>query len=150
MEWDKIEDLLNKYFEGETTLKEEAELFDYFNNKEVARHLQQYQPLFQGLKMAREEKYEGKPTLPPTRIPNNRTWMYPVAAMIVVALTVGGFVFNNQQMSQDEKEALMAFEQTKHALNLLSKNLNEGTHQLVYVNQFEDAKDKVWKASDED
>ena len=46
MESDKINALLEKYFEGETTIAEENELKKYFSSAVVAPHLQQYHSLF--------------------------------------------------------------------------------------------------------
>lgn len=42
----KIDELLNKYFEGETSCEEERELRRYFTEEEVPEHLQMYRPLF--------------------------------------------------------------------------------------------------------
>ena len=43
MEFNKMEALLEKYFEGETSIAEENELKDYFSSSNVAPHLEQYQ-----------------------------------------------------------------------------------------------------------
>lgn len=42
----EIENLLNKYFDGETSLEEENYLRDYFLNNEVPEHLKKYIDLF--------------------------------------------------------------------------------------------------------
>ena len=42
----KIDELLDKYFEGETSCEEERELRRFFTEKEVPEHLQTYRPLF--------------------------------------------------------------------------------------------------------
>lgn len=42
----EIEELLNKYFEGETTCEEERELRRYFTESIVPEHLQSYRPMF--------------------------------------------------------------------------------------------------------
>ncbi|WP_321332439.1 hypothetical protein [uncultured Bacteroides sp.] len=41
-----IEELLNNYFEGETTCEEERELRRYFSRDDVPEHLQAYRPIF--------------------------------------------------------------------------------------------------------
>lgn len=46
--------LLEKYWDGATTLAEERQLRDYFNQGEVAAELQTYQPLFQLFKAEQE------------------------------------------------------------------------------------------------
>lgn len=42
----KIDELLNKYFEGETSCEEERELRRYFTEEEIPEHLQMYRPIF--------------------------------------------------------------------------------------------------------
>lgn len=42
----KIEELIDKYFEGETTCKEEQEIRDFFLNDSIPEHLKEYQPMF--------------------------------------------------------------------------------------------------------
>lgn len=42
----KIEKLLNKYFEGETTCEEERELRRFFTQEMIPEHLKEYTPLF--------------------------------------------------------------------------------------------------------
>ena len=44
MELNKIEQLLNKYLEGETSLTEEQTLQEFFNSSQVPSHLLSYQP----------------------------------------------------------------------------------------------------------
>lgn len=46
MEAKIIEKLLDKYWEGETTLAEERQLKDFFQQKEIPAHLKVYLPLF--------------------------------------------------------------------------------------------------------
>ncbi len=42
----KIDDLLNKYFDGETSCEEEEWIRNYFLNKEIPEHLLCYKPMF--------------------------------------------------------------------------------------------------------
>lgn len=42
----KIDELLHKYFEGETSCEEERRLRRFFTEEEVPEHLQMYRPLF--------------------------------------------------------------------------------------------------------
>ncbi|MEL5894484.1 hypothetical protein AAE250_13430 [Bacteroides sp. GD17] len=63
----KIDELLNKYFEGETSCEEERELRRFFTEKEVPEHLQVYRPLFAYIdreaKAGQEEEQASVPTL---------------------------------------------------------------------------------------
>ncbi|MBK8492381.1 MAG: hypothetical protein IPL49_16215 [Saprospirales bacterium] len=49
-----IQKLLDKYFEGETSLEEEASLKRYFQGKDVDPSFRAFQPLFQFLESERE------------------------------------------------------------------------------------------------
>lgn len=149
MESNKIEMLLNTYFEGNTSLAEEEILLDYFTSQKVADHLLQYKPIFIGMSAARKEVSNRHFKLEDNSSPKLiKNWWYAVAAMVVVAFGVGGFYFSEPQISQEEKEALVAFEKTKEALLFLSENFNKGTQQLSFVNQFDMAKDEFWKETE--
>jgi len=146
MESVKIKQLLEAYFEGTTSISEEKMLQDYFNNEVVADDLVQYKPLFVGLKAAKAERSTKTFNLPEQSKPKIiKTWWYGIAAMLVVAFGVGSFFFSQPQYSQEEKEALAAFEQSKKAMLLLSENLNKGTEQLSLVGQFGRTKDKIFE-----
>jgi hypothetical protein len=59
-----IEDLVNKYFEGETTCEEERELRRYFTSEDVPKGLQAYRPIFayfeEEAKQNKQSRTEGK------------------------------------------------------------------------------------------
>ena len=46
MDYKYIEQLLERYWEGETTLQEEAILRTFFSQPDMPDHLRKYQPLF--------------------------------------------------------------------------------------------------------
>jgi len=145
MESSKIEKILNAYFEGNTTLEEEATLRDYFNNHRVADHLLQYKPIFVGLEAAKEEQSNKTFQVPESEIPSShKPWRYAVAAALILAMGVGVFYNSNTGMTPEEKEALVAFENSKKAMLFLSEKLNKGTEQLSYVHEFTIAKDMVF------
>jgi hypothetical protein len=135
MELARIEQLLEAYFEGNTTLAEEVSLRKYFASAEVAPHLSMYQPLFVGLTAAKDEVSQKDIELPTERI-KNTNWWYGIAAMLVVGITIGSFMFSQPQLTPEEKEAVAAFEKSKETLRLLSESLNKGTEELAYLNEF--------------
>src|SRR5690554_2799625 len=146
MESDRIDTLLEAYFDGTTNLEEEAFLLDYFNNHKVADHLLSYKPIFVGLAAARRESSTRDFKIE-TKRPSGiiKSWWYGVAALAVVSFGIGSFYLSQPQFSQEEKEALVAFENSKAALEMLSANFNKGAQQLILVDQFDHAKKKVWK-----
>lgn len=58
MENRDIHKLLEKYFEGETTFREEYELRDYFHREDIDPDLLPYQPLFRFQNAQRKEKLD--------------------------------------------------------------------------------------------
>lgn len=61
MEWDKLEKLLARYDEGETSLAEEQELREYFSTNEVPEELYAYKLMF--AYVSREKKKLLKPKI---------------------------------------------------------------------------------------
>lgn len=141
-----IEKLLDAYFEGRTSLGEEDLLMDYFCNHQVPIHLLQYKPIFIGLAAARKEQSERSFKFPESEAKRSTPWRYAVAGALVIALGIGSFYLSNPGLSAEEQEALTAFENSKEALRFLSENLNKGANQLSYVDEFEEAKNKVFKS----
>lgn len=141
MELVRIEKLLDKYFEANTTVAEEKILREYFSGEDIAPHLAHHAPMFNYLSLAREEKSE-RP-VPLKRRTNPYKWL-SIAAVVVLAL---GIYFGNDsyQEYQQQKKAEYAYNETKKALNLLASNLGRGTEKVAYLNEFEEAKQKIYK-----
>ncbi|MBV1922667.1 MAG: hypothetical protein KUG68_01420 [Flavobacteriaceae bacterium] len=134
MELANIESLLEDYFEGNTTLEQEAILRTYFANEEVADHLAPYKNLFAGLSMAKQEVSQRELVLPETAKSSRGMW-YSIAASLAIVLTVAGFMFSNSGMSQDEQDALMALNKTKETMLMFSDNLNKGTEPMFLLSE---------------
>lgn len=56
MDYNTAKTLLDRYFEGTSTLAEEAELRSYFQQENLPADMQAYRPLFQFFKVAGEQK----------------------------------------------------------------------------------------------
>ena len=71
-----IEELLNKYFDGDTTCEEERELRRFFTQETVPEHLKEYSPLFAFLakenKQAKEAYTDHSSLTPSTDILHER------------------------------------------------------------------------------
>ncbi len=145
MELARIEKLLEAYFEGNTSLAEEITLRAYFKGNRVDASVQMYQALFAGLEIAGNEVSQRDIKMPVKSSNFQNNWWYGIAASVIVVLTVGGMLFSNTSISQKEKEALMALNESKEALLFLSENLNKGTEQLALVNQFTETKNRILK-----
>jgi hypothetical protein len=147
MEFNKIEILLEKYFEGETSIAEEKELKDYFTSSNVAPHLEQYQPLFGYFSLAKEQKFT--PEVPLHSIKRKVAWL-SLAASVVLMLGIGTYTYfnantikENQELgSYDDPEE--AFAATQKALAMLSDNVNVGVESVQYIQVYEDTKNKAF------
>ncbi|GMN09188.1 hypothetical protein MTsPCn9_03560 [Croceitalea sp. MTPC9] len=142
MELDKnIENLLEKYFEASTTVAEEETLRKYFAQESVATHLEQYRPMFNYFSKAKEERYTKQVPLN-TRRKFNYKWI-SVAAVAILFL---GLYFGPDQYQayQEQREAELAYQQTKEALSLLAVNFGKGTEKITYLKEFEATTSKIY------
>ena len=151
MEFNKIEDILDKYFQGETSIAEEKELKDYFSSPNVAQHLEQYKPMFGYFSQVKEQKSTQEIPLKTNK--RNVAWL-SIAASAVVLLGVGTYFYVSQKNTapavaqtelgtyDDPEEALAA---TQKALALLSSNVNVGIGSVQYIRQYEESKNKIFK-----
>jgi len=147
MEFSKIEALLEKYFEGETSIAEENELKDYFSSANVAEHLEQYRPLFGYFTEAKEQKFTNN--LPLVSKKRKVAWL-SIAASIIVMLSIGTYSYfevntvneNRELGTYDDPEE--ALEATQKALAMLSDNVNVGVEGVQYLQVYEVTKDKVF------
>jgi hypothetical protein len=147
MEFSKMEALLEKYFEGETSIAEENELKDYFSSSNVAEHLEQYRPLFGYFAEAKEQKLTNNIAL----ISKNRkvAWL-SIAASIVVMLGIGTYTYFNVNTVKENQELGTydnpeeALEATQKALAMLSDNVNVGIEGVQYLQVYEVTKNKAF------
>ncbi|TAK49124.1 MAG: hypothetical protein EPO28_00945 [Saprospiraceae bacterium] len=134
--------LLEKYFEGKTTLEEEARLREYFNQNEVEEFLKPYQPLFQFF------EHEKKLTLgsgfgqkllaqieSPAKLVPIRNWRRTALRIAAVAVVlIAAFMLLKPHEPKPHRGATiieitnpdMAYEETVEALRFLSSKLNKG------------------------
>lgn len=142
---DRIQKLLDLYWEGETTLQEEEEIRQYFQTGNVREEHGVYAPLFhffrdQAAITSPEmdfEVLENKATsLTSPRMVSIR-WIYAAAAILVLALAAI-FVFQQPLLQKKESVASVreiedpeeAYRVTMEALAMVSGKLNKGTQSI--------------------
>ncbi len=159
---DKIEKLLEKYDNGETTLQEEQQLKDYFSQEVVAPHLEVYKPMFVYFLQTQKEQFTKTIPLQPKKTYTLYKWL-SVAAIAVLMFAVY-IQFGDQAKSMDElsQDELLAYNQTVEAFNLLaskfnkgtesmdaltlmSTSLEKGTENLSYLGEFSNTQNKIFK-----
>jgi len=136
-----VKTLLEKYWEGESSLEEERQLRTYFQQKEIAPELEQYRSLFsyfeaqQSISMSGDIKagrfeMELEPKKKPTIIQN----LWRVAA--AVALVVGSYSIYNNVIAEENKSIVWedtfeteeeALAKAKEVLLLVSRKMKKGT-----------------------
>jgi len=148
MEFDRMEALLEKYFEGETSIAEENELKEYFSSSNVAPDFEQYRPLFGYFTEAREQKFTNNVSLISKK--PKALWL-SIAASVVVLIGVGAYTYFNSMETEKESKELgtyddpeEAFEATQKALAMLSTNVNVGVGGVQCLQVYEVTKDKVF------
>ena len=123
----KIEKLIEKYNNAETSLEEEAQLRAYFASDDVAPHLEHYKPMFVYFSQSQQEQFTKDVPLKP-----KKTKLYQwISVAAVAVLMLGIIVPQFMGPSEAEKqEALMVYNQTMEALSLISIGMNEGKEQM--------------------
>ena len=151
MDYKVMEQLLDKYFDGETSLQEESRLREYFRRADVPEALQPYQPLFRHLQQERshelgagfDEKLlrqmEAAQPAAKVRRLSARAWALRIAAALVIGLGLW-WVYAPQNTPQATQQAGIdwskyevqstqeAFRLTSTALLKASSELNHGAN----------------------
>ncbi len=128
----EIDQLLEKYWNGETSLEEEKKIKAHFSSK---KNLSPQARYFQGIE--KQKKVTADITF--RRSNFNR---FSVAASVAVGLLVAFFVFKDAQQKDafavdDPQEAL---EITRNALMMVSSGLNEGKSYSAELKKINKAK----------
>jgi len=138
MDSNKIDRILDKYWEGETSLQDEAVLRDYFRIRPMFQFFKKEQKAF--LNGDFDERLSSK--LKAVEAADNKKprrhslTVYIRRAAAVAAIFIGVlFVFNkviikpsSDLVAAEKAEAKLAYAEAKAALLLISKKLNKGTN----------------------
>lgn len=143
MELAKIEQLLESYFEGDTTLQEENILRSYFTGQDVAPHLQAYVGMFSAFAKAQQETYDAPITLPSKR--RKYSWMASAAAVAVLCIGLYTQIQSKETITSTYDDPEVAVQKATQALGMVSKLLAQSTAQLETVKEFENTSSKFFK-----
>lgn len=151
MELNRIQVLLDKYFEGKSTIEEEDSLRTYFDGENIASTLEQYKPIFDYYAAAKTTKLRlYKPKLPTLKSKKRTSTWISVAASVAVIIASGTYTFlqyNNSDSAKDlgtYDDPEVAFRETQKALAVLSNHVNSGIEGMQYMQEFEKSKNKIF------
>ncbi|WP_200974704.1 hypothetical protein [Echinicola sp. 20G] len=117
---EQVKALLEKYYEGETSLEEEKLI------KELLREVEGFEDekmFFLGLSAFRREE----PTKKPAPKAERSLGVWQRVAAVVLVFLVFGWLFIEQQRRMEEEEA---YEKVVEALAMIQKNMKKGTSSL--------------------
>lgn len=136
---DIIEKLLEKYENGETSLKEEQQLKNYFSQETVAPHLEMYKPMFDYFLGNQKEQFTKDVPLIPMVIRTKRVINYKWISVAAVAVLMVGFYLksnvNNDLGTYNDPE--MAYNEVAKSLEMISKTFNKGTSTVGYLETYD-------------
>lgn len=165
MEYQEIEEILNRYLEGESTLEEENMLKAYFSQAELPENQREMKELFGYLNNARTESAPGfdvsatlnslieKEWQKETR---NRfiriiTWVASSAAVLVLSFGIFQYLNKPEPLIKDTyNDPKLAYLETKRALLLVSRTLNHNTAKLQYLTKVDQSLNQVKKVAEID
>ncbi len=146
MELVKIENLLEKYFEGNTSLEDEKVLQTYFAQAYVPAHLQEYQAMFAYFSKNKAEVSTQQIQVKPVKKTWQLGWMSIAAAMLIL-FSIAYVLIPKEPTEAEKREAQMALVETQKAFQLISQNLNKGNNAIAYLKDYEVTKNKIFKTN---
>jgi len=161
MDYKRIEELLQKYWEAETTLEEEQEIFSFFQNtEEVPDHLKETAQVFQYFEMQKKpeageidiEKSIGPAPINVEMPKKGKVIPWNFKRVLNIAAAIGGIVvasiiIRNQTMIEEPPDTFedpkVAFEETKKAFEMLASKWNKGKEEAMKIKTINEVQEKV-------
>ena len=137
-----IDSLLEKYWQGETSLDDERDLRNFFQQEQVSEQYEALRPLFVGIPEAAtaqpsseaeakwlktlgglEAPAEGGAKVIGMSPPRRNWWRIAAVALILIGV---GSVWTNTIREQQRQEAMVAYNETKKALAMVGIHFENG------------------------
>lgn len=159
MDSKRIDELLNKYWECETTLEEEQQLQEYFNGDHVADQHRNTAPLFRFYRenkkksivdasfekeIVRKVQRKGKGTVV-SLFKNSMRIAAGIAVLMIAVYFIRTEVRKStpQEIVDTYDDPQLAFEETKKALMMISKGFGHAEEGAKKINLFNEAKEEI-------
>ncbi|MEN8248534.1 MAG: hypothetical protein ABFS32_06350 [Bacteroidota bacterium] len=164
MDLNRINILLERYWNCVTTVEEEEELRNFFNKQEVPEELREAATLFRYYEKQRHTSLDQKfdeeilekitqHKSPKIRKLNLSFQNYMRVAAAVLVVLAASFVFRMEMWKGEEKPKMLlvdtyqtpeeAFEETKKAFQLIAAKMNEGRKQAQKMTIINEAEEKI-------
>lgn len=166
MDSKRIEELLNKYWNCETSLEEEQQLRAYFSGSDIPESLKETAALFQYFEQTRQQTLNDlsveQHVLHKARTPEKGKMVklfynsMRIAAGLAVLIMAGWFVHKEirsttpQEMVDTYDDPKLAFEETKKALLMISKSFGTAEEQAKKINMFNEAQQEIQKGKNKE
>jgi hypothetical protein len=161
MDSNRIDELLNKYWNCETSLEEEQQLREYFRGREIPEQWKETATLFRYFnehkKKALDDNAFDSEVLKKVQAPKQGrviNLLYNsmrIAAGIAVLVVATWLVRNEirkttpQAVVDTYDDPKLAFEETKKALMMISKSFGNAEEKAKKINMFNEAQEQVQK-----
>ena len=146
MEYNEIKNLLEKYFDGSTSVQEENDLKFYFSRNYVHQDFSKYQDVFNYYQS--EEKLVTNQEFLLKNKAKNKIW-FSIAASLLLIASLSTLLYNKKIARQNEglgtyQNPEIAFKETQKALRMISQNVNLGVESLAFINEYQKTKNKIF------
>ncbi|MCD9019376.1 hypothetical protein [Parachryseolinea silvisoli] len=161
MDSNKIEALLQKYWEAETSQEEEQQLREWFRNHQAPEPWKETAAMFRYFDDTKKKSLDDASfnatvvsNLPTAEAGRIRKLVYNtlrIAAGVSVLCLATWFVHTEMQESADPEvvdtysDPKLAFEETKKALLLISQSFGKAEKQARKINMFNEAQEEIKK-----
>jgi hypothetical protein len=162
MKEERLKELLEKYYNGETSEAEEAEMKEYFSGDRIIDSYDSEREIFRHYSLSeiiplpsegfRDRIVKAVDDLEKSRrsIFTRRLYLYAISAAAAILLFVGSyFIFFNQRGPEDTfSDPKIAYAETMKILNEVSVKLNKGTLALRPISKIQYAAETGIKTVD--
>jgi hypothetical protein len=166
MDSNRLQELLSRYWNGDSTLEEEQLLRDHFNKSEVPEELKETAALFRYFEQSKKKSLTDisfdRTIVETIHKPASKGKIVSIAynamkfAAGVAVLMVAVWFVRTEVRKSDPQEVVdtyddpkMAFEETKKALLMISKSFGSAEKQAKKINMFNDAKEEIQRQEKE-
>ena len=161
MDSNKLEELLRKYYACETSLEEEQQLRIYFREQKSPEHLKDSASLFHYFEQNKKKtladaSFDARVMAKIKGAPKGKMRSLVFSSMKIAAgisvLVIAFLIVKTEVRKSTPQEIVdtyedprLAFEETKKALMLISKNFGTAEESAKKINLFNEAKDEISK-----